>query len=253
MKFVVKNTTKFGILDLLCPHPCRGCGRLGSVLCERCKKNLFSEINEICPLCKREVARNAKNDTINHLGNSTPLCPDCELPFQAVFVSGWRTGTLAQLIKDYKYRSVRAAGPVLAELLDHTIADHIKSPAQIVVVPLPTIGKHVRARGLDHTNDLAQRLAKRRGWQCRRVLGRKTDTIQVGATMKQRQDQAARSYTAVLPVDEQKTYLLLDDIWTTGASILAAAKVLRAAGAKNLMVAILATGKARATKQSSDQ
>lgn len=238
MKIVVKNTTKIGVLDLLCPHSCRGCGRLGSVLCECCKKNLFLANGVICPLCKREVARNPKSDKVIN-------CVDCKLLLEAVFVGGWREGVLARLIKDYKYRSVRAAGEVLAEILDEAIGEAMELEAKrVVIVPLPTIGRHIRERGLDHTWDLAKRLAKRRGWKCQRVLGRKADTVQVGATRKQREEQAARSYEVVAKISPDATYLLLDDIWTTGASILAATEVLRSAGAQDVMAAVLATGKA---------
>ncbi len=241
MKFVVKNTTKFGFLDLVCPHSCRGCGQLGDVLCDCCKKNLFLEIGGICPLCKRKVARNDKNDTIMK-------CEDCNLPFRAVLVGGWREGTLAKLIKDYKYQSVRAIGAVLVELLDEMIREEDLAKLgveEMVVVPLPTIGKHVRQRGFDHTLGLAKKLAKRRGWKCEKLLRRKTDTVQVGSTMKQRQHQAEQAYEMMAPVDKRATYLLLDDIWTTGASALAAARVLRQAGAKKVIMAVLATGQAR--------
>lgn len=238
MKIVVKNTTKIGVLDLLCPHSCRGCGRLGSVLCECCKKNLFLANGAICPLCKREVARNLKSDEVIY-------CADCKLPFRAVFVGGWREGVLAQLIKDYKYRSVRAVGEALAEILDGAIGEVGKfKTKRVVIVPLPTIGKHIRERGLDHTLDLAKRLAKRRRWEYQRILGRKADTVQVGATRKQREEQAAKSYEVVNKVRSDAMYLLLDDIWTTGASVLAAAEVLRSAGVQEMMVAVLATGRA---------
>lgn len=63
--------------------------------------------------------------------------------------------------------------------------------------------------------------------------------------MKQRQHQAEQAYEMMAPVDKRATYLLLDDIWTTGASALAAARVLRQAGAKKVIMAVLATGKAR--------
>ena len=37
MSFSVKITTGTSWLDLLCPHFCMGCGRLGRILCDCCK------------------------------------------------------------------------------------------------------------------------------------------------------------------------------------------------------------------------
>ena len=67
-------------------------------------------------------------------------------------------GALKSLINNYKYNSVRACGDALAELLAECI--NIESA---VVVPLPTIGKHVRERGFDHTKLLARKLVRLKG------------------------------------------------------------------------------------------
>lgn len=241
MNFVVKNTTKCGLLDLLCPYSCRGCGRRGAVLCDCCKKYLFARPLRICPLCKKSLAQAEKNDAEwrNY------QCEDCEFPFAAVFVGGWREGVLAKLVKEYKYQAVRAASEALVGLLDATIPE---LPQNTVVVPLPTIGKHVRERGIDHTLVLARKLAKRRGWKCERRLVRAADTVQVGTKAAERQEQAKKAYAAVGEVDSDTNYLLLDDIWTTGASLIAAEETLRAAGAQKMMATVLAVGREREEK-----
>lgn len=239
MGFIVKNTTKCGVLDLICPHSCRGCGQLGSVLCECCKKNLFREQGSICPLCKQMVAKSSKNDGIGK-------CPDCDLPFEGVVVGGWRTGALDKLVKEYKYQGVRAAETVLVELLDRSVPKTWPQGAETVnIVPLPTIGRHVRERGIDHTLRLAKLLAKRRGWRVRKILRRAADTVQVGTKMTDRAAQAKRAYELAGEVQGDEIYALLDDIWTTGASMLAAANVMREAGVRRMVAMVVATGKAR--------
>ena len=170
-------------------------------------------------------------------------CEKCNLLFEGLWVGGWREGALAKLIKDYKYKSVRAAAEVLVELLDEVLPRDLGD--EMVVVPLPTIGRHVRERGLDHTAILARKLAKRRGWKCEKVLGRATDTVQVGAKVAERQRQAETTYVVQGEVRADKGYLLLDDVWTTGATMLAAERVLREAGAKRIYGVVLATGRAK--------
>lgn len=241
MNFVVKNTTKCGFLDLLCPYSCRGCGRRGAVLCGCCKKNLIQRPLRVCPLCKKSLAQAEKNDAVWR----DYRCEDCDSPFAAVFVGGWREGVLAKLVKEYKYQAVRAASDILVELMDAAIPE---LPQETVVVPLPTIGKHVRERGLDHTLVLTRKLAKRRGWRCEQRLVRAVDTVQVGMKAAERQEQARKAYAAVGKIDSDTNYLLLDDIWTTGASLLAAAETLRMAGAQQMMAAVLAVGRDRGEK-----
>ncbi len=211
MSFIVKNTTKINIFDLIAPHSCRGCNALGSVFCDRCKNNLK-------PLKPYHI----KGDSI-------------------LYYVGRRDGTLANLIHDYKYNSTRAIGPILAEILDRTIPN---IRGQVIIVPLPTISRHVRERGLDHTLKIAKKLAKLRGknYRVKQLLTRKNNTVQVGTDRKTRIAQAKEAYEIVpnIPIDPSITYILLDDVWTTGASMMAAKKKLQQAGASRIILSVIA-------------
>ncbi len=237
MGFDVKNTTKCGILDLLCPYTCMGCGQLGTIYCECCKKNMLQNQQNICPICKQKLAKKWK-------------CDDCENKLDGMFIAGVREGDLGKLISEYKYHAVRAIGEVLTEMIDGVIPRNFaKKQAggdfEVVVVPLPTIGRHVRQRGIDHTWQMGKKLARRRGWRCERVLRRAADTVQVGTKAAERQTQAERAYEVVGRVDKQKRCLLLDDVWTTGASMLAAARVMREAGAEEVFGVVVAVSKTK--------
>lgn len=172
----------------------------------------------------------------------------------ALYVGGWREGVLEELVEEYKYQSVWAMGEVLAEIVDGALpmegeADWCGATEEVVVVPLPTIGRHVRERGLDHTLRVARKLAKRRGWKCEQVLLRAADTVQVGAKANEREEQARKAYVARGEVDAKKTYVLLDDVWTTGASMRAAAEVMRKAGAERLIGVVIAVGRPWETRE----
>ncbi len=235
MKFIVKNTTKFSPLDLICPHICRGCGRLGKVLCECCKNDILSAQKAICPLCKVVVAEKYEDVAkCNH---------DCESGFEEIWVGGWRESALAKLVADYKYRSVRACEDELVEILDQAIPERALMESRVIVVPLPTVGRHVRERGLDHTWRLGQKLAKRRAWNCQRILMRAADTVQVGAQMSERKEQAERAYMLDRQIELDVVYVLLDDVWTTGSSMNAALKVMKEGGAEKVYGAVIALSK----------
>lgn len=239
MSFVVKNTTKYKLFDLICPHSCRGCGRLGAVCCECCKNNMIEKREIICPICKEKLAKTAEKGD-NMPNRMAWRHEECEMPFAGLWAFGWRDGVLEKLVEEYKYQSVRAMGEVLMELYDMILPKELE---EAVVVPLPTIGRHVRERGLDHTLTLAKGLAKRRGWKCERILARAVDTVQVGVKAAEREIQASKAYEVAGEVDAEKTYLLIDDVWTTGATMLSAAKVLQAAGAQKMCGVVLAVSR----------
>lgn len=216
MPNIVKNTTFPGLFDLLAPHSCRGCGRTGKTLCNCCKKNMIKSFSNFHPKI------NTKN-----------------LP--PTYFIGERSDSLGKLIHDLKYQSVRAATKPLAEILNETLP---KYEGDIIIVPLPTISKHIRTRGLDHTFLIAKKFAKLRGknYRVERLLLRNQDTVQVGTSKKTRLKQAASAYkiNPKTTINPQSTYLLFDDVWTTGASMKAAYKTLSSANIKKINLIILA-------------
>ena len=218
MSFIVKNTTFPGLLDLLAPHSCRGCGHINSILCNRCKNNII----------------------LDHLEHP----PKLKLPksFPPTFIVSDRAGLVNVLIHDFKYNSARALATSFAEIL-HQILPPL--PSSTIIVPLPTAQQHIHARGLDHTYLITKKLARLSGCRMERLLIRNNNTVQVGSDRKTRLTQAKSAYLVNpdIKINPTATYLLFDDVWTTGASMKAAVKKLRQAGAKNIVVALLAVSR----------
>ncbi len=225
MGFIVKNTTFYGPFDWLCPHTCRGCGALGSVICGCCKNYILHEHFNYCPQCKSE--------TFGH------ICPNCALlpPFSML---GFKDSLIGDLVMEFKYHSVRAIGVELANLLDGVLPYYAGETA---IVPLPTIGRHIRERGFDHMAYIAKKLSLLRGYRVERVLRRSTNSVQVGAGAERRVAQAFSTYEVCGKLSPDVNYLLLDDVWTTGASIKAATRKLREAGALKISIAVLAVSR----------
>ncbi len=105
---------------------------------------------------------------------------------------------------------------------------------------MPTIQKHIRARGFDHMSKLAKCLARQNGLEVAEVLVRGNNCVQVGASEEKRRKQAKTAYITKSGIDVNASYLLIDDVWTTGSSMMAAAKTLREAGCKHLNIAVIA-------------
>ena len=229
MDFIVKNTTFPALPDLLAPHSCRSCGRIGAILCKTCKNNLIFSSTNYCPNCKKL--------------NPTGKCPNCKnLP--PIFVFGRRDELIGELVHALKYDSVRALAKTLAELLDETLP-FIDGP--VALVPLPTISRHIRERGLDHTYLIMKSLKKLRGknYRIEKALTRAKNSVQVGSDAKTRALQAKTAYILAenFKIDPKTTYLIFDDVWTTGSSMKAALKKLREAGAKKIIISVLAVNR----------
>ena len=124
---------------------------------------------------------------------------------------------------------MRAAATVLAEMMNSVVS------GDWTLVPLPTIPSHIRERGFDHIGLVARKMRL----PVANVLVRNKNTVQVGASREERAAQAKEAYRALV-VDPDKNYLLLDDVWTTGSSMMAAMQKLREAGAKKIGIAVIA-------------
>jgi ComF family protein len=224
MSFIVNNTTLPNLLDLIAPHICLGCGTIGKPICEKCKNYIMSEKCNICPNCRNTI--------------STHKCPHCP-NFPPSYIVGKRHGLLDITIHTYKYNSNRSLAQPLAELMYNRLKNDYR---HAIIVPLPTATNHIRQRGLDHTLLLAKHLAKLTSCQIQPVLHRNHNATQVGADRITRLEQAEHAYS-ISPrfiVDPNTTYILLDDIWTTGASMKKAIEKMQKAGAKKIVVALLA-------------
>lgn len=210
------------LADALAPHYCCSCGEIGAVLCEHCKYDITSETFERCIVC---------------LGLAKPtsnLCSSCRMPYVRAWCVGERGDALKSVINLYKYHSTRAAAETLVDLLDQTIPFLVP---QTLIVPVPTTHGHIRTRGYDHMALVASLFATRRGLEVSHALLRVDHSHQQGASRRQRLKQAKRAFraTSAKPVP----HLLLDDVYTTGATVQYAAHALRDAGASEVYVAVL--------------
>ena len=84
--------------------------------------------------------------------------------------------------------------------------------ADMKVVALPTIQKHIRQRGFDHMGKLAKCLAQRNGLEIAKALERGNNCVQVGADVEKRREQAKTAYMAKGGIDVNANYLLIDDV-----------------------------------------
>lgn len=212
------------VLSMIAPHHCFGCGFEGVVLCDCCKNNILDEPFSTCLVCGVSAHDN--------------LCESHDVPYQRAWCVATRTGVIAEVIDSYKFHGVRAAHQPLAQLL-HEVLPAL--PAQTVIVPVPTTPRNVRIRGYDHMELMARELARLGGWQLASPLQRRNNVTQHFAeTAAARRAQAKEFFEVKIEVDNTVPYVIIDDIFTTGSTIEAAACCLRDAGAEQVWVAVIA-------------
>lgn len=146
-------------------------------------------------------------------------------------------GPLGALIRRIKFDGARAGLDEVAALMAACLPS---LPDTVRIVPIPTIARHRRLRGFDHTERIARELSRLTQASVVRHIVRKHNSVQVGASKSIREKQARSAYEVKGVVDPGLMYLLLDDVVTTGASMREAAKVLRSGGAETIWAVCLA-------------
>ena len=133
-------------------------------------------------------------------------------------------GVARDLVARVKYRNQRAVLGWLAAAMAPLIA-----PGSVQVVTwAPTTAARRRARGFDHAELLARRVARVAGLPCTGLLERVDATAQTGRSRVERRHAPVFEARRPLP---GATVLVVDDVITTGATVGAAASALRLAGA----------------------
>jgi ComF family protein len=219
----VKNTMIDSLLSLLAPHLCYDCHKIGDVLCGNCKYNIIDDNLNMCIMCGMTTLKEN-------------ICIQCSNLFEHAWCIAERRDVMKQMLNDYKFERMYAARRTLADLL--VARTPLFSP-EVTVVPIPTVTSHVRQRGYDQTLSIARVFAKKKGLTLDPFLKRKTATVQTGHTRKERHQQARNAFI-LKKTELNGIYLLIDDVVTTGATLQAAATLLRQHGADEVWAAVLA-------------
>ena len=212
-------------LDLILPNHCCICGELGAALCNNCKNYITNDHTNHCLKCGLII---------------TDHCPTCRLPYSKSWQLGFRQDELETLINQYKLRPRRSLARPLAELLASTLPI---LPEETFVVPIPTIPSHIRQRGFGHIELVARHLARLSSSTYAPILHRLTDTVQHGNSRAKRLAQAKQAFACHDQLSPTANYLIIDDVYTTGATINASTHLLHQSGARHIWVALLSRQK----------
>ncbi|MFZ4812580.1 MAG: ComF family protein [Ilumatobacteraceae bacterium] len=141
-------------------------------------------------------------------------------------------GAARSAVLALKYRNRRRVARYLGALMVQRLG--LREARRFDLVTwAPTSGRRAGQRGFDQAELLARHIARELGVPCRRLLYRTHGTAQTGLTRSERLDGPdfrARRQRRSLRV------LVVDDVVTTGATLLASAEALAAAGVTEVVL-----------------
>jgi ComF family protein len=172
-------------------------------------------------------------------------CREMDLHFSSARSAAAARGTVLEAIHRYKYQRALWLEPFLAELLIQQAAPELRREQWDWIVPVPLHSTKQREREFNQAERLAARLGAATNIPLHtRLLERIAPTRT--QTLLTRQERAANVRNAFVLRDRRrlrgKRIVLLDDVFTTGATTSACARVLRAAGAVEVCVWTVARG-----------
>jgi len=182
---------------------------------------------------------------------SAPICKTCGTPTENevercvscfgktfYFTHNYATfaydGIIRDLLLELKFQQKKQIAQSLGMIWTKHITVNI--PEDTTLVPLPLHKKKQKERGFNQAEILTFHISQAFNIPMQNILARIVDTPpQSGLHPRQRAENVSGAF-AVVPGFSAKgnNYIIVDDIYTTGASLNECAKVLKEAGAKNV-------------------
>nr|WP_325237989.1 phosphoribosyltransferase family protein [uncultured Oscillibacter sp.] len=199
------------LLDLLFPPKCPFCGRVRDTL-------------SICPDCEKALPWTDEGRGLRELRGGFL----CAAPL-------WYEGSVREAVRRFKFQGgVTAAGP-LGELIARTAAERFSGEFDVVSW-VPVSARRLRKRGYDQSLLLAEAACRLWGVEPERLLCKVRDNpAQSGLESAGERWSNTRDVYAAAGTPAGKRVLLLDDVCSTGATLVSAAETLRAAGAASVV------------------
>ncbi|NLL61578.1 MAG: ComF family protein [Candidatus Atribacteria bacterium] len=240
---------KEGFLNLIYPLSCQNCGRpikesKGYSLCDDCLKLIKLISPPYCYRCGKPFSGEVDFE-------EKAICADCltkKRPYYFTRSVAYYQGVLREGVHLLKYqKQVKLVQP-LGNLLVSYLAknDFIMIREIDLVVPVPLFKKDCLKRGFNQSSLLAKYVADYFSLYFSEdlLIKDKMNLSQVGLSKTERKKNVRKVYTlnTSFSLEGLSNILLIDDIFTTGATIDACCRELKKTGVEKLYVLTLARG-----------
>jgi ComF family protein len=223
-----------GLLEVFFPPACIGCPKVlprTAFFCQRCEAEVERLPSPFCASCAEPGDFDRRR------------CPRCQLrapPFSRAFAPFVHQGPIARAIHLFKYEDRPELAPALSAVLTAESARFLATAPELICA-IPLHRARLRRRKYDQAQLLAGELARLTGRRCvHDGLARVRSTQrQVGLSELGRDHNVSGAFRASASIRGQ-CVLLVDDVFTTGATARAAASALLEWGASDVQVLTLA-------------
>ncbi|HEV8385895.1 MAG TPA: ComF family protein [Candidatus Acidoferrales bacterium] len=233
------------LASLVFPAPCRICeatllNASRIPICQACLNSFEPLAGAACQKCGRPFASAVA------VAGVQPLCHLCRRDvyhFDRARSFAVYNDAMVRAIVLLKYHAVTPLGGWFAARLAEMVVCDPEAFAADVVVPVPLHSSRLQERGYNQAELIARPLARRLGLPLRPVLLVRTRSRpgKLKLTRKERWLTVRGAYAmrADTKIDKVRV-LLVDDVFTTGATLDACARVLRQAGASRVVALTVA-------------
>ena len=233
------------IFHILFPRRCPICDRVlapgEDKICRQCRKHTEVITEPICKRCGKPIAKAGEE-----------FCFDCSRK-QVSYERGYAVWVYDKYMKksiaSFKYSGRKEYGRFYVEELVYHLGSRLEHLRLDAVMPVPLHKERLRFRGFNQAELLAEGIGKKMGVPVytNLLLRVKNTKPQKGLNDKERHENLRHAFKVnsrgkeICP--KLKRVLLVDDIYTTGATIDACAKALKKAGVSEVYFVCLCIGK----------
>ena len=228
------------IADIIYPRICPVCGHIvskrGHDICPECEEKLSFIGNDHCMRCGKPVDEDSE------------YCSDCE---KATHVYDEGRGALlydtymSKSIYRFKYAGKQEFSAFYGRVICEHLGSKIKSWNVDAIIPVPVHKSRLKKRGYNQAELIAKQMSRRLGIPvCRDIVTRQKVTLsQKNLSARDRQNNLKKAFKVTGNVVKLDSVLVVDDIYTTGATVDAMARCLKGAGIRKVYFTSLCIGR----------
>ena len=236
-----------GLKDLIYPNCCLVCkNRIPptdqeQLICFSCQDKVEQNLPPFCASCGRHLTTEAieKNTCLSCSAYAENFY------FDRAFSPCTYTGTIKKLIHEFKYSGKDYLGKPLGKLM-HTFIRNYQLPIEHLdfLIPIPLHKSRQRDREFNQAEILSQEVANEfdKKVLVDALVRVKPTKTQTELTFQERCQNVEKSFSVTKPdLIKDANILLIDDVLTTGATSSEAARCLKEAGARKVLLLTVAS------------
>lgn len=232
MKQLIAN-----LFDILFPPICAGCGgdsEHRQILCAVCQKSLIPHPLLQCSVCRGRVPFAASKSERCHPSAS-----------HLIFSAGeYSDALLRRLIWQCKFKRRQVVARILADLLAEALRDTGYDSVSTIFVPIPLSKKRMRERGFNQAEKIAHFLSLKTHNPVIQCLVRTKETAAQSEISDYEQRRVNMAHAFAVTERRRscvgKRVAIIDDVWTSGATMSEAALTLKEAGVVEVVALVVA-------------